>query len=290
MERKIGEIFEYGGEWDQCVELPSDYIGCICNICSMNFDGKCPLPIRECQAENGRSDRKDVIFKKLEKVGEPYEHCGKLYQCYKQPMEIEIRLLPDNCYPVGKDNLVEIEIKQTKEEMEQKTNLPKENNALTRVVYNYVNGKISDKELIKTIKEMPDEYPYTRNLKEFDLGAAKAGKPICTRDGRKARIVCFDRISGDDYYKIVACVTAFDGDFEEVIVYGIDGYIVDSQNPKDEDLMMLPEKKEGWVNVYDADTTFTYAEGIIYNTKEEALAHAKSDCILIGTGKISWEE
>lgn len=30
------------------------------------------------------------------------------------------------------------------------------------------------------------------NLKEFDLEAAKAGKPVCTRDGRKARIICFD--------------------------------------------------------------------------------------------------
>lgn len=30
------------------------------------------------------------------------------------------------------------------------------------------------------------------NLKPFDLEAAKAGKPVCTRDGRKARIICFD--------------------------------------------------------------------------------------------------
>ena len=29
------------------------------------------------------------------------------------------------------------------------------------------------------------------NLKEFDLEAAKAGKPVCTKDGRKARIICF---------------------------------------------------------------------------------------------------
>lgn len=30
------------------------------------------------------------------------------------------------------------------------------------------------------------------NLKPFDLEAAKQGKPVCTRDGRKARIICFD--------------------------------------------------------------------------------------------------
>ena len=31
------------------------------------------------------------------------------------------------------------------------------------------------------------------NLKPFDLEAARAGSPVCTRDGRKARIVCFDK-------------------------------------------------------------------------------------------------
>ena len=31
-----------------------------------------------------------------------------------------------------------------------------------------------------------------KNLKPFDLQAAKSGKPVCTRDGRKVRIICFD--------------------------------------------------------------------------------------------------
>lgn len=30
------------------------------------------------------------------------------------------------------------------------------------------------------------------NLRPFDLEAAKAGKPVYTRDGRKVRIICFD--------------------------------------------------------------------------------------------------
>lgn len=42
------------------------------------------------------------------------------------------------------------------------------------------------------------------NLKPFDLEAAKAGKPVCTRDGRKARIICFDL--KNDEYPIVAAV------------------------------------------------------------------------------------
>lgn len=31
-------------------------------------------------------------------------------------------------------------------------------------------------------------------MKEFDLEKAKAGHPVCTRDGKEARILCFDRI------------------------------------------------------------------------------------------------
>jgi hypothetical protein len=29
-------------------------------------------------------------------------------------------------------------------------------------------------------------------MKEFDLELAKAGHPVCTRDGKPVRIVCFD--------------------------------------------------------------------------------------------------
>lgn len=132
-----------------------------------------------------------------------------------------------------------------------------------------------------------------KNLRPFDLQKAREGKPVCTRDGRKVRIICFDRICGDDYYKIVACVTAFDGDFEEVLFYGIDGYIVDSQNPKDEDLMMLPEKREGWVNVYrDCEGANITKDDNIYCSKDAAIASAQiiDRDNYVATTIINWEE
>lgn len=45
-------------------------------------------------------------------------------------------------------------------------------------------------------------------MKPFNLEQAKAGKPVCTRDGRKARIVCFDRNTENEegHYSIVALV------------------------------------------------------------------------------------
>jgi hypothetical protein len=243
MERKIGEIFEYNGEWYQCVE------GIGCYKCAFYDKNICIANNPHCTC---RSDKKNVIFKKLEKVGEPYEY-------FIQGMGIIIvqeyilanasYIYDDNRHVVMMDcqnGRIAIEIKQNKEDMKEKK----------------------------------------LNLKEFNLEEAKAGKPVCTRDGRKARIICFDRINGD-YYKIVACVTAFDGDFEEVLFYGIDGYIVDSQNPKDEDLMMLPQKKEGWINIYkDFEDTVCCA----YLTKEDALKNRSIEDGYITTIKIKWEE
>ena len=153
---------------------------------------------------------------------------------------------------------------------------------IDKLVDDYVACRITYDEFSKEMKSFYADGDESKPiLKEFDLEAAKQGKPFCTRDGRKARIICFDRISGDDYYKIVACVTAFDEDFEEVLFYGIDGYIVGSQNPKDEDLMMLPERKEGWVNVY---------KELCYESKEEAIRHIAPGTHYIGTIKVEWEE
>ena len=234
MERKIGEIFEYNGEWYQCINKGFSCADCdIKGDCSSTYIGACSSRLRK--------DGKQVRFKKLEKVGEPIEFtrewCFQKYQLADSTAfyEGEAHLV----FTAPIKMFVYIEIKQNKEDMEE--------------------NKL--------------------NLKPFDIQKAREGKPVYTRDGRKARIICFDRISGDDYYKIVACVTAFDEDFEEVLFYGIDGYIVDSQNPKDEDLMMLPEKKEGWVNL-PKDT--------VYFDKKEI---AERNCLQnYFTVKIEWEE
>lgn len=50
-------------------------------------------------------------------------------------------------------------------------------------------------------------------MKEFNLEQAKAGKPVCLKNGFNARIICFDR--KHHTYKIVALVGAPD---EELII------------------------------------------------------------------------
>ena len=246
MERKIGEIFEYNGEWYQCLK------GTSCKECDFSTNNvTCDIHGEITCTRKGRNDDTSVIFKKLEKVGEPYEHYEKLYQCYKLPMETEIRLLPNNCGPIGKDNLVEIEIKQ-KEDMEEK--------------------KIQHYDCFFDKKKS--------NLKPFDIQKAREGKPVCTRDGRKARIICFDR---KDIKPIVALVTFINGTsvIEKAFYYFEDGYHLSKNDNNIYDLMMLPEKKEGWVNVYKER---------IYSTKEEAIEATYDGATYVDTVKISWEE
>ena len=242
MERKIGEIFEYNGEWYQCVKSAN------CNECAFLNNNCAYNPNFKCSADD-RKDNCSVIFKKLEKVGEPYRRwlspfnniMVQRYRLYGRNVimpDEPIMLLEPNY-----KNSVEIEIKQIKEDMEEKK----------------------------------------LNLKPFDIQKAREGKPVCTRDGKKARIICFDRkFYHDGYnYPIVAMVN--DNDNELVHAYTQDGLLVGNME-RELDLMMLPEKKEGWVNIYRSQ---------IYNTLEkakEAYKRTYNDNNYFKTIKIEWEE
>jgi len=252
MERKVGEIFEYNGEWYQCME------GTGCYRCAFYDKNICIADNPHCTC---RSDKKNVIFKKLEKVGDPIRIENKSYQKIKVP-----DALCNNCafydnfsrdcklngyinpYPTYSCLINEmfVEIKQNKENMEEKK----------------------------------------LNLKEFNLEAAKAGKPVCTRDGRKARIICFDAKCNKP---IVALI--YDCNKETVLQYLENGRFFVDQIDK-YDLMMFPQKKEGWVNVYKS---YNVGKKIpcmasIYPTKEEAKKSSVVGFDYVDTVKIEWEE
>ena len=86
------------------------------------------------------------------------------------------------------------------------------------------------------------------NLKPFDIQKAREGKPVCTRDGRKARIICFDYKGDSNAYPILALISTSNlrGVPSEIIAkYTEDGRYAKYNNVENnEDLMMLPEKKE----------------------------------------------
>lgn len=67
-EHKIGEIFEDRGCWYQCLESSS----CRCDYCDYCDYGELSDCHKIACTSGERSDNKEVYFKKLEKVGEPY--------------------------------------------------------------------------------------------------------------------------------------------------------------------------------------------------------------------------
>lgn len=82
------------------------------------------------------------------------------------------------------------------------------------------------------------------NLKPFDLEAARAGSPVCTRDGRKARIVCFDK-KGSEYGCICALIQDRTGT-EDMFFYGKTGYFTPCQDTELDLFMAAPEIPEGF--------------------------------------------
>lgn len=256
MERKVGEIFEYNGEWYQCIHTKS--LGCEnCDLATKS-DIHCSdvFEIRGECLSCYRKDGKSVIFKKLEKVGDPIRIENKSYQKIKVP-----GALCNNC--AFCDNF-------------------SRDCKLNDYINHYPTHSCLTDEMFVEIKQNKENMGEKKlNLKEFNLEAAKAGKPVCTRDGRKARIICFDTINKGNY-PIIALLE--DKGCKAIFYYNKDGKC----NVGTEiDLMMLPEKKEGWINIYkDFEDTVC----CVYPTEKEALEDGETEKDYITTIKIEWEE
>lgn len=122
-------------------------------------------------------------------------------------------------------------------------------------------------------------------MKEFDLQKAKAGVPICTRDGREARIICFDRIG---YCQIVALIKGKGYGRESVRSYREDGKSV--EDDENWNLMMadIPTTHhEGWINVRYNVSGRDMICYVIYQSKDAALLQCPDGYHPI---KISWED
>ena len=278
-EWKIGEIRQVNGEWYQCVVAIDG-----CRECSFRAQYYCALH-SECSSDV-RSDGISVIFKKLEKVGEPTILMGKMVQEFKNNNDnhCEYCCFNKDCHPLDIASICDlhnsffVEIKQTKEDMEE---------------YRMYDAKEDIPEFDKVVDKClfgEDKL----NLKPFDLEAAKVGKPVCTRDGRKARIVCFDK---NDSKSIVALIQPQKGsDIEVVMDYHNDGKVYE-RDESTNDLMMLPEKKEGWVNVYKRENEYiceneccVFTGIAVFKSEGEAKRNINKNKIYLNTIKINWGE
>ena len=81
-------------------------------------------------------------------------------------------------------------------------------------------------------------------MKPFDLKKAQMGHPICTRDGRNARIICTD-CAGT--LPIIALVEI--GSVEVACYYLTDGKNA-SPSESNYNLFLAPIKNIGYVNIY----------------------------------------
>ena len=120
-------------------------------------------------------------------------------------------------------------------------------------------------------------------MKPFNLEEAKAGKAVCTKDGYPARIICFDKKSSS--FTIVALVDF--GNEELEVTYTNEGHYYATIEESDNDLFMVGEHKEGWINIYNINSEPSLGYGI-YSTREEAQFVAAPN--VVATIKIEWEE
>ena len=334
MERKIGEVFRHNGKVYQCLTSET-CAGCDSN--SGGNDCMKIIDTRGACVGSLRSDKTPIIFKELKKIGNPVEFCNGYYlQKYdlekSNPVFQEHNL---NMFTDETKTILYVIIKQN-EDMEEKNQdiievngkkykfIPHEKReACTELcVFRNLNfeecwnipcnsqgrkdghngyfiemspeeiaGKTVN-EVMKNVKKQIEKNMETSNLKPFNLKDAKSGKPVCTRDGRKARIICFDLKNYE--YPIVAAVG---NDSSEILFsYTINGKIADGIE-SDKDLMMLPEKKEGWINVYKRESEYicenecNVSTGIaVYKSEGDAKRDIDKSEIYINTIKIIWEE
>ena len=127
-------------------------------------------------------------------------------------------------------------------------------------------------------------------MKQFNLEEylKDPNKKVVTRDGRNVRIICTDQ-KGTEYSVIALCTMS--NESENLYSYLPNGRMYLSAGADScMDLFFAPEKKEGWVNLYNLSEG-PYL-GSVYSSKEVAEAMSKK-CGLqhyIATIKIEWEE
>lgn len=260
MEHKIGEIFEYNEEWYQCLK------GISCEECDFSSNGiTCDIYGAITCTRKGRSDDTSVVFKKLEKIGGPYDDCGTILQKFKIYTNVTNADTKGLELHIYSNNTIGIEIKPNKENMEEKKLDPHMEKVIDEAT----------QKMGKEIRRQIEMNLNKQNIKPFSLEQAKAGKPVCTKNGKKARIICFD---AKGILPIIALVES--GDEEKTVRYSNSGRFRFDGMPDEEDLMMLPEKKDGWILLPKKDAA-------IFTDKELA-ERSCTDSYFVA--KVSWEE
>ena len=124
-------------------------------------------------------------------------------------------------------------------------------------------------------------------MKRFSLEEylKNPSKKVVTRMGRKVRIICTDR--EDSIYPVVALVKDDNKELDILVAYTKDG-IPAEYNEAYYTLFFVPEKHEGWINVYKSGIGWSLGSSI-WQTEEEAKKWVGA-ADYATTIKIEWEE
>ena len=125
-------------------------------------------------------------------------------------------------------------------------------------------------------------------MKQFNLEEylKNPSRKVVTRDGRNVRIICTDKRGTN--FPIVALVECEDK--EETCYYTAKGYWNSCEIESKIDLFFVPEKHEGWINIFNGVLYSTHASCGIYESKEAAEKLGNSLYGYITTIKIEWED
>lgn len=106
-------------------------------------------------------------------------------------------------------------------------------------------------------------------------------KPVQTRDGRKARIVCTDK---KGRYRIIACIEHPNlSGVEDCYTYTLEGICNESRGKIDIDLINAPEKYVMYINISTSEIGDSYIGGA-YKTRRSADSsdsELRTECIRV---------
>ena len=122
-------------------------------------------------------------------------------------------------------------------------------------------------------------------MKQFSLEEhlKNPNRKVVTRDGRNVKIYCTDYIG---FGPIIAKV---EGNNFSQMFYS-DGRASRYEESR-YDLFFVPEKHEGWINLYRGrDIEITSFGPKLYTSREEAEKEGKTNSYYVATAKMEWEE
>lgn len=128
-------------------------------------------------------------------------------------------------------------------------------------------------------------------MTKFDLEKCQRneqGHYLCqTRDGRPARVVCTD-LHGNNGRTLLALVKAIHDGGEDHRSFNADGTCCPSHNPLPGDLVNIPTKREGWINIYPG--ALDQDKRVMSGWATKAEADKNASVLRIACIKIEWEE